>query len=151
MLAIYASVAAMSFGAAVSQADVAGFVTVKSAHGVKQTVARLESEVKSAGASVIATVDHAAGAAKVGGKLRPTVLVIFGNPKLGTPILQCAQTAGIDLPVRALVWEDDRGDVWLGYDDPAHIADRHGAKGCDEAVNNMATKLGALFRKVAGS
>jgi uncharacterized protein (DUF302 family) len=125
-------------------ADVPGLVALKSAHGVSETVRRLESELKKADAAVLAKVDHAAAAAKIGVKLRPTIVVVFGNPRLGAPLLACSQTAGIDLPQKALVWEDERGQVWLGYNDAQYVADRHGAASCGDAVKKMAAKLRAL-------
>lgn len=79
-------------------------------------------------------VDHAAGAATVDLKLRPTTVLVFGNPKGGTPLIQCAQTIGIDLPLKALVWQDAHGQVWLGYNDPAWIVARHGVPDCPAAA-----------------
>jgi uncharacterized protein (DUF302 family) len=88
-----------------------GLVSVKSSHDVARTAERLEAALKEKDVALVAKVDHAAGAARVGEKLRPTVLLVFGNPKLGTPLLQCAQTAGIDLPQKALVWQDEKGQA----------------------------------------
>jgi uncharacterized protein (DUF302 family) len=87
---------------------------------------RLEAEVKAKGLTVFACVDHAAAAKEVGMTLRPTELLIFGNAKGGTPLMQALQTAGIDLPLKALVWEDANGKVWLSYNEPGWIARRHG-------------------------
>jgi uncharacterized protein (DUF302 family) len=119
----------------------AGLVEVKSAHDVKETVARLEAALARANVTVAAKIDHAAAAAKVGEQLPPTVLLVFGNPKLGTPLMRCAPTAGIDLPLKALVRDDGKGHVTLTYSDPAWIAARHGAKGCDEVVKKMGGAL----------
>ena len=107
-----------------------GLVTVKSAHKVDETVSRLEGILKEKGMTIFAKVDHAAGAKKVGKSLRPTQLLIFGNPKGGTPFMECSQTVGIDLPLKALVWEDEQGQVWLGYNDPAFLAARHEVPDC---------------------
>lgn len=96
-----------------------GLVTIESAHAPKETLDRLEKLVKEKGMSVFTRVDHAAGAAKVGKALRPTELLIFGNPQGGTPLMECAQTAGIDLPMKAMAWRDEKGRSWLGYNDPA--------------------------------
>jgi uncharacterized protein (DUF302 family) len=109
---------------------VEGLITVKSAHSAKDTMDRLESAVKQKGLNVFARIDHAAGAAKIGKKLRPTELLIFGNPQGGTPFMECGQTVGIDLPLKALVWQDESGQVWLGYNDPAYLATRHGVAQC---------------------
>lgn len=92
---------------------------------------------------LFARIDHAAGAATVGRTLRPTEVFIFGNPQGGTPLMECAQTAGIDLPLKALVWQDDNGQVWVGYNDPAWIASRHGASNC-AVVPNLAKTLAGL-------
>ena len=99
-----------------------GLVVVQSSHSVAATVVRLQATVEQRGLTVFARIDHAAGAAKIGQTLRPTALLIFGNPQGGTPLMQCAQTAGIDLPLKMLVWEDAQGKVWLGYNDPAYLA-----------------------------
>ncbi len=102
---------------------------------MKETINRLESTVKEKGLIVFARIDHAAGAQKIGKSLRPTELLIFGNPQGGTPLMECAQTAGIDLPLKALAWEDANGQVWLGYNDPQFLAKRHGAENCAVAQN----------------
>ena len=99
-----------------------GLITIKSNFGPADTMKRLEAEVKAKGLTVFAHVDHAAGAAAVGLKLRPTDLLIFGNAKGGTPLMQQAQTVGIDLPLKALVWQDEPGATWLSYNDPAYLA-----------------------------
>ena len=102
-----------------------GLVTVESAHPVHETVNRLATIVAEAGLTVFARIDHAAGATEVEMPLRPTELLIFGNPRGGTPLMQDRQTAGIDLPVKALAWEDEAGKVWLTYNTAAWIALRH--------------------------
>ena len=107
-----------------------GLVAVKSPHSAQDTMSRLEALVKERGLNVFARIDHAAGAMKVGKALRPTELLIFGNPQGGTPLMECAQTAGIDLPLKALVWQDEAAQVWLGYNDPAFLAQRHGVPAC---------------------
>ena len=112
-----------------------GLVWLKSPHSVRITMDRLEAEVKAKGLNVFARIDHAAGAAKVGKTLRPTELLIFGNPQGGTPFMECAQTVGIDLPLKALVWEDAAAQVWIGYNDAAFIARRHEVPGCAVAAN----------------
>jgi uncharacterized protein (DUF302 family) len=103
-----------------------GLITVASSFSVRETIERLVSFVTSHGILVFARIDHADGAAKVGLPLRPTELLIFGHPKGGTPLMQERQTAGIDLPIKALAWEDADGKVWLTYSDAAWIAERHG-------------------------
>lgn len=117
-----------------------GLIAVKSPHSAKVTMDRLEDIVKKRGLNVFVRVDHAAGAAGVGKTLRPTEVLIFGNPQGGTPFMECAQAVGIDLPLKALVWEDASSQVWLGYNDPAWLAKRHGAANCP-AVGNLSKAL----------
>ena len=112
-----------------------GLVTVPSAHGPKETLDRLEAVLKEKGLTIFLRVDHAAGAAKIGKTLRPTELLVFGNPQGGTPLMECAQTAGIDLPLKALAWQDGAGKNFLGYNDPRYLAARHGAATCPVAEN----------------
>jgi uncharacterized protein (DUF302 family) len=102
-----------------------GLITLASNHGPSETMSRLEAAVKTKGMSVFSRIDHAAGATDIGTSLRPTEVLIFGNPKGGTPLMQSTQTIGIDLPLRALVWEDASGKTWLSYNDPAWLAKRH--------------------------
>jgi len=120
-----------------------GLISMKSPHSPKETLNRFESVVMSKGMKVFARIDHAAGAASVGQTLRPTELIIFGNPKGGTPLMQCAQSAGIDLPLKAMAWQDADGQTWLGYNDPVWMAARHGADDC-AVVPNMAKALSAF-------
>jgi len=112
-----------------------GLVAIKSPHNPKDTMDRLEALLKQKGLTIFARIDHAVGAARVGQTLRPTEVLIFGNPQGGTPFMQCAQTVGIDLPLKALVWQDASGQVWLGYNDPSFLAQRHGASPCPVTEN----------------
>lgn len=125
----------------VSAAD--GLIMLKSPHSAQNTMNRLEAIVKERGLTVFARVDHAGGAAKVGKTIRPTELLIFGNPQGGTPFIECAQTVGIDLPLKALVWEDASAQVWLGYNDTAFLARRHEVPACAAAAN-LAKAVAAL-------
>jgi uncharacterized protein (DUF302 family) len=111
-----------------------GLMIIPSAFGPKETMNRLESEVKATGLTVFARVDHAAGAQAVGLKLRPTELLIFGNARGGTPLMVADQRIGIDLPLKALVYQDESGQVQLAYIDPAWLAQRYGL-GTDVAAN----------------
>jgi uncharacterized protein (DUF302 family) len=124
-----------------------GLTSVRSSHGPTDTMNRLEAEVKAKGMTVFARIDHAAGAAEVGLSLQPTELLIFGNAKAGTPLMQSTQTIGIDLPLKALVWQDASGDTWLSYNDPSWLAKRHGLGHEVEAtVNAMTAALDAIAR-----
>jgi uncharacterized protein (DUF302 family) len=126
-----------------------GMVSVKSAHTPKETMDRLEAAVKQKGLIVFARIDHAAGAAKIGRTLRATEVLIFGNPQGGTPFMECSQTVGIDLPLKALVWEDASGQVWLGYNDASYLASRHGAGQCP-AAGNIAKALAGFAQEAVG-
>jgi uncharacterized protein (DUF302 family) len=122
-----------------------GLVTVKSSFGPEETMKRLEAEVLAKGMTVFAHVDHAAGAATVGLPLRPTDLLIFGAAKGGTPLMQAVQSIGIDLPLKALVWQDSAGITWLSYNDPVYLAHRHGlGESSHAAVEMMSTALKAI-------
>jgi uncharacterized protein (DUF302 family) len=122
-----------------------GLTTIRSSFDPKQTIDRLEAEVKAKGMTVFARVDHAAGAAAAGLPLRPTEVLIFGNAKGGTPLMQAAQTIGIDLPLKALVWQDASGTTWLSYNDPVWLAKRHGLSGeIEKVAGNLAAGLHGL-------
>ena len=129
-----------------------GLITVPSSFGAKDTADRLESEITARGLTVFARIDHAAGATQVGLPLRPTEVLIFGNAKGGTPLMQAEQTIGIDLPLKMLVWQDASGATWLSYNDPAWLAKRHGLGAATEAaVRAMAGALDGIARAAAGS
>jgi uncharacterized protein (DUF302 family) len=136
--------------AGVQAMAVDGLTTLPSSRGPKETMNRLEAEVKAKGMTVFARIDHAAGAADVGLSLRPTELLIFGNAKGGTPLMQSAQTMGIDLPLKALVWQDASGHTWLSYNDPSWLAKRHGL-GVEPTVGAMAATLDAMARTATTS
>jgi uncharacterized protein (DUF302 family) len=122
-----------------------GLTTVRSSFGPKETMNRLAAEVKAKGMTVFARIDHAAGAADVGLPLRPTEVLLFGNPKGGTPLMQAVQTIGIDLPLKALVWQDGSDTTWVSYNDARWLAQRHGlGHGVDAAINSMAGALDAV-------
>ena len=122
-----------------------GLTTLRSSFGPKDTMDKLEAAVKAKGMTVFARIDHAAGAAEVGLSLRPTEVLIFGNARGGTPLMQSVQTIGIDLPLKALVWQDGAGVTWLSYNDPAWLAKRHEI-GSDvaESVNRLSQALRAV-------
>lgn len=124
-----------AMSASAKPAGAEGLITVPSALSAKATMDKLEATVKERGLNVFARIDHAAGAARVNQTLAPTELLIFGNPQGGTPLMQCAQTAGIDLPLKALVWQDAAGKVMLSYNDPAYLAKRHNAANCPVVPN----------------
>jgi len=122
-----------------------GLIVRVSRHEPKETMDRLVAAVTARGVAVVARIDHAAAAATVGLALAPTEVLIFGNPKAGTPLMQAAQTIGIDLPLRALVWRDAAGAAFVGYNDPHWLARRHGVEAGHEAtVKAMADFLAAV-------
>ena len=125
-----------------------GLISVKSSHDVKVTADRLENVLNQKGMTVFIRINHSAGAQKVGKKLRPTELVVFGNPKVGTPLMQCSQSVAIDLPQKALIWQDDKGQVWLTYNDPNYLSQRHGLGECTEVIKKVEKALGN-FAKAA--
>jgi uncharacterized protein (DUF302 family) len=131
--------------------DIKGLTTLPSTHSVKVTIDRLEADVKARGMTVFARIDHAAGAAEAGLPLRPTELLIFGNAKAGTPLMQADQTMGIELPLKALAWEDENQKVWLTYNEPAGLAERHALPPqLAEGTQRMSAALAAVA-KAAGS
>lgn len=148
---IGAVVLVAAVGSAVATASAgtaAGLVIVQSAYSVDETANRLQSALQAGGLMVVARVDHAANAQRVGKALRPTQLLIFGNPQVGTELLQAVQTVGIDLPQKLLVWEDEAGQVHVAYNDPGYLAQRHGIVGEDQTLTMIA---GALNRLVTGA
>ncbi|TAG04942.1 MAG: DUF302 domain-containing protein [Betaproteobacteria bacterium] len=137
------AVAALLFTSVLSAQD--GLVAVKSPMKTKATMDKFEAIVKDKGMNIVARVDHAAGAMKVGKTLRPTEVLIFGNPQGGTPLMECAQSVGIDLPLKALVWEDKDGQTWIGYNDPKYLAARHKTE-CTPVVENMTKAMNAFVQ-----
>jgi uncharacterized protein (DUF302 family) len=120
-----------------------GLTTLESRHSYPQTVTKIEATILEKGLTVFARIDHAAGARFAGLALRPTLLLIFGNAKGGTPLMQEMQTIGIDLPLKLLVWEDEDGISWISYNDPTWIAARHGLS-ADAHVEVLANLLRAV-------
>jgi uncharacterized protein (DUF302 family) len=128
--------------------DSNGIIKIKSKHTVTETIDKLETVLNKKGMTIFKRVNHAAGAEKAGLKLRPTELLIFGNPKVGTPLMLCSQTAALDLPLKALAYKDENGQVWLAYNDPGYIAKRHHVSNCGQVTNKMSKAL-ANFSKAA--
>ena len=125
-----------------------GLPICSSKYGPKETMDRLVAAVTSRGMAILASIDHAAAAAKVGMELRPTEVVLFGNPRAGTPLMQAAQTMGIDLPLKALVWQDEVGKTWLAYNDPTWLAQRHDVLvGTERSLGAMADALAAVAKE----
>lgn len=128
---------------------VQGLTTIKSSHSPRETMNRLQTAVTAKGLTVFARIDHAAGAEAAGLSLRPTEVLIFGNAKGGTPLMQAAQTIGIDLPLKALVWQDASGETWLSWNDPAWLAARHTVSGAEAVAGKLAALLDDLAKTAA--
>lgn len=143
MISFKTAAAAVFFCCSLAANAAEGLVAVKSAHSAADTGTRLVAGIQKRGLKLFARIDHAAGAATIGRTLRPTEVFVFGSPQGGTPLLECEQTIGIDLPLKALVWQDDKGQVWVGYSDPAWFAARHGVAACP-VVPNLAKTLSGL-------
>jgi len=124
----------------------AGMVHLRSRHSVPETVQRLESSLRAHGLKIFGLIDHSGEAEKVGLTMRPTQVLVFGSPKAGTPLMVAAPTLAIDLPLKALVWEDAGGAVWLSYNSPEYLRERHGAP--EDLIKNIAG-AGALLKQAA--
>ena len=127
-----------------------GLITITSNHSVKETLDRLEASLRGNGVTVFARIDHAAAAASVDMTLPPTELIIFGQPKAGTPLMQAQQSIGIDLPLKMLAWQDANGNNWLAYNDIAWLAKRHGlGEDLAPAISGIAKGLAKLAETAA--
>jgi uncharacterized protein (DUF302 family) len=130
---------------------VPGLIVLPSAFDVTTTIDRLASALAAKGIHVFVRIDHAGGAQKVNLPLRPTQVLIFGNPVAGTPLMQSNQTIGIDLPLKAVAWEDEAGRTWLGYNDPAYLAQRHGIGDHEPVLKGMIAGLESLARSAVST
>ncbi len=124
-----------------------GLVRLKSASSVAETADKLETVLKAKGMTVFTRINHTKGAESVGLSLRPTEVVVFGNPKIGTLLMNCSPQVAIDLPQKALIQEDDKGQVWLSYNDPQYLAERHNIQGCDQPLKKVSGALNAFAQK----
>lgn len=122
----------------------AEIVRNQSPHSVKETIDRLEAAIKQRGLAVVVRVDHSAAAKKAGLELRPTELIVFGSAAVGTPLMQAEQTMGLSLPMKALAWEDSKGQVWLGYDEPKAVAAERGVPAGHPVLQKIGDALKAL-------
>jgi len=124
-------------------------INVKSNHSVDETVKKFEKIVLSKGMKVFAIIDHAKGAKSIGKKLRDTTLVIFGSPKAGTPLLKSNQQIGLDLPLKVLIWQNEKSEVFITYKKPKHIVSSHNIMDKNKVVKKMTNALGMFSRKSA--
>ncbi|MEZ9402656.1 DUF302 domain-containing protein [Vibrio cyclitrophicus] len=140
LLSLGAVLLAASFSVAASD----GLIKYQSNYSVKETADRFESIAKSKGLTLFARIDHQKNASSVDLELRPTEVIIFGNPKVGTPLMQCQQDVAIDLPQKVLVTEDSNKKVWLSYNDPNYLMERHAINDCDEMIKKISGVLSKL-------
>ncbi len=123
-----------------------GLVSIKSQNSVDKTVSLLKATLNKKGMTIFTTIDHAANAKKVGLSLRPTQLIIFGNPKIGSKLMLCAQSVAIDLPQKYLVSEDEKGQVWISYNAPRYLDKRHGLSACEKIITKVSGVLNGIAR-----
>lgn len=135
------------FGMQTLAAD--GMINVQSDFNVKETADRLESILNEKGMTIFNRVKHSESAGKVGIELRETELIIFGNPKVGSPLMKCQQSVAIDLPQKALVWEDHASKTWISYNDPTYLEKRHGISGCGEVISKIKKALAGITKAAA--
>jgi uncharacterized protein (DUF302 family) len=126
-----------------------GVINVKSDFNVEETADRLERTLNEKGMTIFKRIKHSDGAANVGIELRETELFIFGNPKVGSPLMQCQQTVAIDLPQKALIWEDGDAQVWISYNDPRYLEQRHHISGCEEVISKIEKALSGITAAAA--
>jgi len=144
---IPAALLALSMSAPAFAVD--GMINVQSSHSVKETADRMEGVLKEKGMTVFNRIKHSEGASKVGIELRDTELVLFGNPKVGSPLMACSQSIAIDLPQKALIWEDEAQNVWISYNDPKYLEKKHNLVGCEAVIEKVGNALAGITKVVA--
>ena len=141
--------ALMIFFIAVPAAASDGLVNVPSTFNVEETADRMETVLREKGMTIFNRIKHFEGAANVGIELRKTELIIFGNPKVGSPLMKCQQSVAIDLPQKALIWEDDNAKVWISYNDPRYLEKRHNIIGCEEVILKIEKALAGIAKSAS--
>ena len=141
--------ALMIFFIAVPAAASDGLVNVQSTFNVEETADRMESVLHEKGMTIFNRIKHSEGAANVGIELRKTELIVFGNPKVGSPLMKCQQSVAIDLPQKALIWEDDNAKVWISYNDPRYLEKRHNIAGCEEVISKIEKALAGIAKSAS--
>jgi uncharacterized protein (DUF302 family) len=126
-----------------------GMVNVLSTLDVEETAGRMESILNEKGMTIFKRIKHSQGAGKVGIELRETELIIFANPKVGSPLMKCQQSVAIDLPQKALIWEDDKAKVWISYNDPRYLEKRHNISGCEEVLLKIEKALASIAKSAS--
>jgi uncharacterized protein (DUF302 family) len=127
-----------------------GVVNVQSTFSVKETADRIESILKEKGMTVFNRIKHSKSASEVGIDMRDTELIIYGNPKVGSPLMKCQQSVAIDLPQKALIWKDGKAQVWISYNDPRYLEKRHNIDGCEEVISKIEKALAAIAKSASG-
>jgi len=145
--AIFAALSIFFIALPVAAAD--GVVDVPSTFNVEETADRMESILKEKGMTIFNRIKHSESAAKVGIELRKTELILFGNPKAGSPLMECQQSVAIDLPQKALIWEDAKAHVWISYNDPRYLEKWHNISGCEEVLANTAKALASIAKSAS--
>jgi len=133
----------------VASCRTAGVIDVKSSFGVTETADRLESILKQKGMTIFNRVHHSKAAKKVGIELRDTELIIFGNPRVGSPLMKCQQKVAMDLPQKALIWKDHDGKIWISYNDPRYLKKRHDLSNCEEVITKIEEALAGIVKAAA--
>jgi len=144
---IFIALLILSVSIAAESAD--GVVNVQSTLTVNETADRVESILKEKGMTVFNRIKHSEAAGKVGIELRDTELIIFGNPKVGSPLMKCQQSVAIDLPQKVLIWEDDKAKVWTSYNDPRYLDKRHNLNGCEEVISKIEKVLAGIAKSAS--
>ena len=126
-----------------------GMVNVRSVYNVKETADRMENILQKKGMTVFNRIKHSEAAVKVGIELRDTELIIFGNPKVGSPLMKCTQSIAIDLPQKALIWEDEKNEVWISYNSPGYLGKRHAVAGCENVLSKVEKALAGISKAAA--
>jgi uncharacterized protein (DUF302 family) len=133
----------------ISVAAADGVVNIPSSFNVEETADRMESILNEKGMTIFKRIKHSEGASKVGIELRKTELIIFGNPKVGSPLMQCQQSVAIDLPQKALIWEDDKSKAWISYNDTRYLKKRHNISGCEEIISKIEKALASIVKSAS--
>ncbi len=123
-----------------------GVINVLSVFNVEETANRMETILNEKGMTIFSRIKHSEGAGKIGIKLRDTELIIFGNPKVGSPLMKCQQSVAIDLPQKALIWKDDKAKVWISYNDPRYLKKRHYLSGCEDIISKIEMAMAGITK-----
>ncbi len=144
---ILAALSILCIAIPVAAAD--GVVNIPSTFNVEETADRMESILNEKGMTIFKRIKHSEAAGKVGIELRETELIIFGNPKVGSPLMKCQQSVALDLPQKALIWEDDKAQVWISYNDPRYLEKRHNISGCEEVISKIEKALAGITKSAS--